>query len=199
MAKNESNSAHNRAIQALSDARQHVRAYRFELEKANVPDDQVFVQAEQHPQKNMHAALLDYYEEVNEPEYILMMEDIWRENLSDERGRDVKVRVPKNNVVEKTVTEGTINNMIPDLEKIETKEETVSLETLGFRWAGRSVTVRANIDSPYRDDAEKVQEVRLWMPPKILRAAYSQLNSALSKIGLLAQTRAPVDHDPEPI
>lgn len=198
----DSNSAHTKAVQALSDARQHVRKYRFELERANVPDDQIFVASDHpnHPQKNAHSALLDYYEEINQAEYILMVDEMWSDDLTDAAGNEIEVTVPRNDVVTKTVDEKTgVNNMIPNLSETPTKEESVSLETLGYKWAGRTITVKAEVDSPYHNRDTKTEPVRLWMPPKLIKAAYSSLNDALSKIGLLAKTRAPVEHDPDPI
>lgn len=201
MTQHESSSAHNRAVQALTDARQHVRQYVFELERASVPDSQIFVQTDHpnHPQKNAHAALMDYYQEINQVEYIVMFDDLWQENLTDAAGNDLAVEVPKNDRVTKTVTEETIGNMIPDMDEIDTKSEPVSLEMLGYRWAGRELTVEAKVDSPYRDADTTVETVRLWLPPKFIKAAYDHLNNCLSKVGLLANTRAPIEKDPDPI
>lgn len=198
----DSNSAHHRAVKSLADARQHVRKYRFDLERANVPDDQIFVSSTRpnHPQKNAHAAVLDYWEEVAQPEYTVMMDKLWTETLTDAAGHEIEVTVPKDDLVTKTLTERTgIENMAPELADIDTKQETVALESLGHKWAGRTITVRATIDSPYHEADEKTQQVRLWMPPKLVKAAYSQLNSCLGKIGLLAKTRAPIENDPDPI
>lgn len=201
MTRQESNSAHNRAVQAISDARTHVRKYHFDLERANVPDDQIFVRSDSpnHPQKTAHAALMDYYREINQTEYILMFDDLWKEELEDAAGNELTVQVPKATTVEKTVTEGDIDNMIPDLDSIETTAEPVSLERLGYKWAGRTITVEATVDSPYRKTDRQVEQIRLWLPPKFIKAAYDQINDCLSKVGLLAKTSAPIEHDPDPI
>jgi len=197
----DSNSAHRRAIEALSDARQHVRRYRFEMERAALPADQIFIADEHpdHPQKNYHAAVMDYHEEVNQPEYLTMLNDLWQESLTNPKGETLTVEVPANSHVEKTVTETDIGDMTPSLAGIDTKQEPVSLETLGYRWSGREIVVTARVDSPYRKAETQTQSVRVWLPPKLLKAVYSQLNACLSKIGLLAKTRAPVEHDPDPI
>jgi len=197
----DSNSAHRRAIEALSDARQHVRRYRFEMERASVPEDQIFIAEDHpdHPQKNYHAAVMDYYEEVNQPEYLTMVNDLWQAKLTDPTGDELTVEVPADSRVTKTVTETDIDDMTPSLAAIDTKEEPVSLELLGYRWSGREVLVTAAVDSPYRKAETRTEAVRVWLPPKLLKAVYSQLNACLSKIGLLAKTRAPVEHDPEPI
>lgn len=203
MSKNQSTTAHSRAIQALTDARQNTRQYRFYLERAdNIQDDAIFIQndSDQDPHKLAHAALIDFYEEVNQPEYTIKVENLWQENLKDRAGHDIKIDVPKERVIEKTVTDQTgINNFVPDRSDIETKAETVSLETLGHRWSNRTIKVRVTVDSPYYAAENRTETVKLWLPPKAIREAYSQLNSALSKIGLLAQTSAPIEHDPEPI
>lgn len=199
--RNDSSSAHSKAVQALSDARQHVRKYHFDLERLDVPDDRIFVPGSNpnHAQKSAHAALMDFYAEINQVEYILMFDDLWKEDLTDAAGDDLTVEVPANETVTKTVDEDTIGNMVPDLGDIETKEETVSLESLGYKWAGRSITVQAKVDSPYRQADTNTETVRLWLPPKFIRAAYSQLNDCLSKVGLLAKTSAPIEKDPDPI
>jgi hypothetical protein len=75
----------------------------------------------------------------------------------------------------------------------------VSLERLAWDWSGRRVDVTVERESPYYNDTGETHSVRLWLPPNAIKAAYDQLNSALSKIGLLAQTTAPVEHDPDPI
>lgn len=201
MARQESNSAHNRAVQAISDARQHVRKYHFDLERAEIPMNQIFVASDNpnHPQKTAHAALMDYYSEVNQAEYILMFEELWQENLSDAAGYELQVEVPRENTVTKTVTEGNVSNMIPDLDEVDTRMETVSLETLAHKWAGRTITVEAKVDSPYRDVSKQEEQIRMWLPPKFIKAAYSKINDCLSKVGLLAKTSAPVEHDPDPI
>lgn len=202
MSRNESNSAHSQAVQAISGARQHVRKYHFDLERSNVPDDQIFVQSTNpdHPQKNAHAALMDYYSEINQVEYIVMFDDLWQEEFTDAAGNELTVTVPKEETVTKTVNERTgINNMIPDMGEIETREENLSLERLSHKWAGRTITVEATVDSPYRDTEQQVEQVRLWLPPKFIKAAYSQLNDCLSQVGLLAKTKAPIDKDPDPI
>jgi len=202
MSRNESSSAHNHAVQAISDARQHVRKYHFNLERANVPDDQVFVASDHpdHPQKNAHAALMDYYAEINQVEYIVMFDDIWQEEFTDAAGNTIKVEVPKKDTVTKTVDERTgVDNMIPDMDDIATTTEAVSLERLGYKWAGRNIRVEAKVDSPYRDSDSRVETVRLWLPPKFIKAAYHKLNDCLSKVGLLAKTSAPIEKDPDPI
>jgi len=168
MSRNESSSAHNHAVQAISDARQHVRKYHFNLERANVPDDQVFVASDHpdHPQKNAHAALMDYYAEINQVEYIVMFDDIWKEEFTDAAGNTLEVTVPKNETVEKHVNERTgVENMTPDLDLIETTTEALSLERLSHKWAGRNITVEATVDSPYRDEQSRVEAVRMWLPP----------------------------------
>jgi len=201
MTRNESNSAHNRAVQALSDARQHVRKYHFDLERTNVPEDQIFINSENpnHPQKNAHAALMDYYSEINQVEYISMFNKLWAEELTDAAGNELTVEVPRNTTVTKTVDEGDIQNMIPDMDSIETRTETVSLERLGYKWSGRTITVEATVESPYSDVTRQVEQVRLWLPPKFIKAAYSKINDCLSKVGLLAKTSAPIEKDPDPI
>jgi len=199
--KNNSNTAHSRAVEAISNARQHVRKYRFDMERANIPDNQIFVNSENpnHPQKNAHAALMDYFEEINQIEYVRMFDDLWAEPLKDAAGNEITVTVPSNNRVRKTVDESTVGNMIPDLSKIETTEETLPMEALAHKWAGRTITVEAKVESPYRDGELQTSTVRLWMPPKVIKASYSRINDALSKVGLLAKTSAPVEHDPAPI
>lgn len=201
MSNDTTSTAHGRAVQAIADARQHVRRYRFELERSNVPEDQVFVAVDDpnHPQKNAHAALMDYYEEVAQSDYIRKYGDTWLENLEDASGNEVKIVVPKNDVVEMSIDEGNINSFVPDLDDLETKVETPNLERLRYRWAGRQVTVKGRVNSPYRHTDTITKIRRLWMPPKLMKAAYSQLNDALSEVNLLAQTSAPVDYDPDPI
>lgn len=199
--KNNSNTAHSRAIDAIASARQHVRKYRFDLERANVPEEQIFVASDNpnHPQKNAHAALMDYFEEVNQVEYVRMFDELWAEPLKDAGGNPITITVPAEGHVTKTVTEESIGNMIPDMAEIKTREETLPMETLAHKWAGRTITVTAEIDSPYRVGDAVTEEVRLWMPPKIIKAGYSRINDALSKVNLLAKTSAPVEHDPDPI
>jgi len=202
MTRNESSSAHNRAIEALSNARQHARQYVFELERANVPANKIFDQSRSPntAQKSAHAALMDFWQEVNQVEYIVMFDDLWAEELTDAAGNELEVTVPKNDTVEKVVDESTgIDNMIPDLDRVETKQETVSLERLGYKWAGRTITVTADVESPYRDAEQKTEPVRMWLPPMFIKAAYSQLNDCLSQVGLLANTSAPIEKDPDPI
>jgi hypothetical protein len=202
MSQQQSNSAHGKAVQALSDARQHVRKYHFELERANVPEDQIFVQEENpnHPQKSAHAALMDFYQEINQAEYILMFDDIWKGKISDAAGNPITVAVPASDRVTKTVNERTgVDNMVPSFADIDTREETVSLESLAHKWAGRTITVRAEIDSPYHASDTMTKTVRMWLPPKLIKAAYSSLNDCLSKVGLLAKTSAPIEKDPDPI
>jgi len=202
MSRNESSSAHNHAVQAISDARQHVRKYHFNLERANVPDNQIFVESKDpnHPQKNAHAALMDYYAEINQVEYIVMFDDLWQEEFTDASGDPIKVTVPKADTVTKHVDERTgVENMVPDMGEIETTTEALSLERLGYKWAGRDITVEARVDSPYRDAQSRVETVRLWLPPKFIKAAYHKLNDCLSKVGLLAKTSAPIEKDPDPI
>lgn len=201
MARQESNSAHNRAVQAISDARQHVRKYLFDLERANIPEDQIFVQSDNpdHPQKLVHAALMDYWGQVNKVEYIMMFDDLWHETLTDAAGHDLEVEVPRYDHVTKTVTEGNIDNMVPDMDTIETKTTTTSLEMLAHKWAGRSITVEARVESPYRDVSAQTEQLRLWMPPKIIKAANAKIDDCLSKVGLLAKTSAPIEKDPDPI
>jgi hypothetical protein len=201
MSNSEGSTAHARAVQAISEARQHVRRYRFELERATVPEDQIFIGSDDpnHPQKNAHAALMDYYEEVAQSEYIRKYGDTWLEELTDAAGNEIEIEVPKKRVVEMTVDEENIDSLVPSLDNLETKVETPNLERLRYRWAGRQVTIKATVDSPYRQEDTITRTRRLWMPPKLMKAAYSQLNDALSQVNLLAQTSAPVDYDPDPI
>lgn len=198
----DSASAHSAAVRALTDARQSVRAYRFELERAGVPPNQIFVHDPRpdHPQKTAHAAILDYYEEVAQTQYTSRFPDMWQASLQAPGGDKITVDVPSNDVVTKTVDEETgVDNMIPDRGRIETVEEEISLATLGARWSGRSITVKATVDSPYRDADTRVESVRLWLPPKVIKWVYSWLNDCLAKIGLLADTKAPVDYSQDPV
>jgi len=195
--------AHGRAIQAITEARQNTRRYIYEMERSDdVRENAIFVDRyrENHPQKIAHAALLDYHAEVDQPEYHIHADEEWVADLSDERGHPITITVPKDDVVTKTVTESSgIKNITPSLSDIPTQEETLSLENLGYRWSGRQITVNVLIDSPYRIETESTELLRLWLPPRAVKAAYSQLNTVLSRIGLLAQTKAPIEHDPDPI
>lgn len=196
-------SAHGAAIKALTDARQNTRNYRFLMEKSDrVVEDAIFIDPDDdnHPQKLAHAALIDFHEEVNQPEYTVKMNDVWQETLSGQDGEEITVEVPREDRVRKVATDDDINSVLPDREGIDTKTEHVSLESLSHRWSGRCITVVVEQDSPYyASSGTREKKVRVWLPPKAIKAAYRQLNSALSKIGLLAQTSAPVEHDPDPI
>lgn len=198
MSQNQSSTAHTRAVQAIADARQHVRRYRFELERATVSEDNIFVAVENHPQKAAHAALMDYYEEVAQSEYIRLFGDVWQNELTDAAGNEITITVPKKQRVTVELSRER-RSIIPNLNNIETKEETPNLERLRYRWAGRTIEVHAKDNSPYMTESDFTETLRLWMPPKLIKAAYSQLNDALSTVGLLAQTRAPIEHDPEPV
>lgn len=203
MSDQQAASAHTAALKAITDARQNTRNYRFLMERSDhVQDDAVFVNPndDQHPQKLAHAALIDFQQELAQPEYTVMMDDLWRETLTDDAGNKIKISVPKHDTVTKTIDAASNGaNVLPERDSIETQEETLSLETLPHKWSGRTVTVKIEFDSPYHADKDKRQTVRLWLPPKAIKAAYSQLNSALSKIGLLANTSAPIERDPDPI
>lgn len=198
-----SRSAHGAAIQALTNARQNTRNYRFLMEKSDrVVEDAIFIDPDDdnHPQKLAHAALIDYHEEVNQPEYTVKMNKLWQKDLAGQGGNPITIEVPREDRVRKVVTDEDINSVLPDRSELETREETISLETLSHKWSGRSLEVEIERDSAYYEVPEpRVETVRLWLPPKAIKAAYRQLNSALSKIGLLAQTSAPVEHDPDPI
>jgi len=196
--------AHSAAIKALSNARQNTRQYCYLMERSDdVVEDAIFVDQSnsEHPQKLAHAAVIDYHEEVNQPEYTVKMNDLWQENLTGQDGNEITVKVPRQDHVTQTVdTVEDLENIVFDRGELETTEETVSLENLVHRWSGRHLTAEVAVNSPYRESGNAPEEiVRLWLPPKAIKAAYRQLNSALSKIGLLAQTSAPVEHDPEPI
>lgn len=203
MSDQQSTTAHSAAIQALTDARQNTRKYVFLMERSdNVSEDAVFVDpnVSDHPQKLAHSAVLDFQREVSQPEYTLKMDNIWQENLTDDAGNDIEIEVPEDNAtVRKSVTDGD-SSVLPDRSEIDTRTETVSLESLSHRWSGRSITVIVEKDSPYYPSSDpEASELRVWLPPKAIKPAYDQLNSALSKIGLLAQTSAPVEHDPDPV
>lgn len=197
--------AHSAAIKALSDARQNTRKYRYLMERSDrVVENAIFADPgdSEHPQKLAHSAVIDYHEEVNQPEYTVKMNDLWQENLTGQNGKDITIEVPEADRVTKTVGHADgLENIVPDRGELDTTEETVSLENLVHRWSGRHLTVEVTVDSPYHESSGDTREeiMRLWLPPKAIKAAYRQLNSALSKIGLLAQTTAPVEHDPEPI
>lgn len=198
-----SSSAHGAAIRALTDARQNTRKYRFLMERSDrVVEDAIFIDPDdqQHPQKLAHASVLDFHEELAQPEYTVMMDDIWSADLEASNGHAIEIEVPRKETVEKTVTgKAEPDSLLPDRDEIATKTETVSLETLAHKWSGRTITVVATWDSPYHNRDETSEEIRVWLPPKAIKAAYSQLNSALSKIGLLANTTVPLERDPDPI
>lgn len=203
MSEQQAASAHSAALKAITDARQNTRNYRFLMEKSDrVQDDAIFVAPgeEKHPQKLAHAALIDFQQELAQPEYTVMMDDVWRETLTDETGDEIQIDVPKQDTIKKAIgSRDDPENVLPERDSIETKTETLSLETLPYKWSGRTITVRIEWDSPYYSDTDRTRTVRLWLPPKAIKAAYSQLNSALSKIGLLANTSAPIERDPDPI
>jgi len=203
MSENQAGSAHSAALQAITKARQNTRNYRFLMEKSDrVQDDAIFVDPDedQHPQKLAHAALIDFQQELAQPEYTVMMDDIWSATLEDDAGNPIRIEVPEEDTVTKVIgSRENPENVLPSRDSIETTKETVSLETLPHKWSGRTITVQIDWDSPYYADSERTQTVRVWLPPKAIKAAYSQLNSALSKIGLLANTSAPIERDPDPI
>lgn len=203
MSDQQAASAHSAALKAITDARRNTRNYRFLMEKSDrVQDDAIFVDPneDKHPQKLAHAALIDFQQELAQPEYTVMMNDVWSETLSDDAGKDIEIEVPKNETVTKVIgSRGDPENVLPERRNIETKTESLSLETLSHKWSGRTITVQIEWDSPYYANSDKTRTVRLWLPPKAIKVAYSQLNSALSKIGLLANTSAPIERDPDPI
>lgn len=203
MSNQQGTNAHTAAVKAITNARQNTRNYRFLMEKSDrVQEDAIFVDPrdDNHPQKLAHASLIDFQEELSQPEYTVMMDDIWTATLSGSDGHDIEIEVPKNDTITKVIqAENDQENILPDRNSIETKTETVKLETLAHKWSGRTITVDVERDSPYYPDEGETHTVRLWLPPKAIKAAYSQLNSALSKIGLLANTTAPIEHDPNPI
>ena len=203
MTNSGSSTAHSIAVNAITNARQNTRQYRFMMEQDDsIDEDAIFVNPNNsdHPQRKAHAALMDYHEEVNQPEYVQKVNEIWQEKLKDEAGHDLTIEVPKHDRIKRTVEDPTdVGKIVPDRDEIETKTESISLEVLGHRWSGRSVMIEVHSDLPYYDTTDQVQQVRLWLPPKVIKAAYSQLNSVLSRISLLAKTDAPVEHDPDPI
>jgi hypothetical protein len=195
--------AHQQAVQAIADARQNTRQHVFLMERSDrVRDDAVFVNPDdpEHPQKAAHASVLDYQREIGQPEYTVRMDDTWTEPLTDKRGDEIEITVPQDDHLTKTIPpDADQTNVLPDLSEVDTTTETVSLERLAWDWSGRRVDVTVERESPYYNDTGETHSVRLWLPPNAIKAAYDQLNSALSKIGLLAQTTAPVEHDPDPI
>lgn len=203
MSDQQAASAHSAALKAITDARRNTRNYRFLMEKSDrVQDDAVFVDPSEdnHPQKLAHSAVIDFQQELAQPEYTVMMNDIWSEKLSDDTGDEIEIEVPREESVKKVIgSREDPENVLPERENIETKTETLSLETLSHRWSGRTITVHIEWDSPYYADNDETRTVRLWLPPKAIKVAYSQLNSALSKMGLLADTSAPIERDPDPI
>lgn len=196
-------SAHGAAMRALTDARLNTRKYKIMLERSDkVSEDAIFVDPDEqkHPQKLAHASVLDFYEELAQPGYTVMMDKIWSSELEASNGHPIQIEVPRHDTVQKVIEgESESDSLLPDRGELETKTETVSLEQLSHKWSGRTVTVVATWDSPYETRKEHRQTVRLWLPPKAIKAAYSQLNSALEKIGLLANTTAPLERDPDPI
>lgn len=203
MANKGSSTAHSIAINAIANARQNTRQYRFQMENnETVEEGAIFIDpsARDHPQKKAHAALLDYHEEVNQPEYTKKVNDLWQENLKNEAGHDIRIDVPNNDEVTRVVKDPTRTDaVLPTRDELETKTEKISLEMLGRRWSGRSLTVNIVADSPYYDVEKKSVQLRMWLPPKAIKAAYSQLNSVLSRISLLAKTDAPIEYDPDPV
>jgi len=203
MSDGKSRTAHSAAISALTNARQNTRQQVFQMERSDrVSEHAIFVSPDikDHPQKHAHAAVMDFQMEIGQPEYTVKMNDLWSQNLKRADGSDIEIDVPESGTtVEKTVASNR-ESVLPDRSEINTQTEHVSLETLAHKWSGRNVTVEVMYDSPYHSRSQKdEQELRVWLPPVVIKAAYRQLNSALSKIGLLAQTSAPVEHDPDPV
>src|SRR6056297_1184973 len=94
--RNSSSTAHSIAVRSIAEARQNTRKYRLSMEKDDsISEDAIFVNPDdrQHPQKLAHAALIDFHEEVNQPEYTQKTMEIWTENLTDEAGRDIEIQV----------------------------------------------------------------------------------------------------------
>jgi len=201
MARNRSSSgsAHQQAVKSLVEARQNARKHVFELERQDTPPGQIFVNTNhpEHPHKSAHAAIVDYYNEVDHPENTVKVDKKWRETLSDAAGNDIEVTVPRNANVTQTVNEETVGNFIPSMDRIETKTETVKLDTFGHKWSGRSIIVQAKVDSPYRTDDMSEKDVRLWTPPVLIKAVYKQLNACLGKLGLLTNPDTPMANKPE--
>lgn len=193
MARSNEDSAasHSSTVQQIVQSAQRTWQALLQLQAADeINPDGVFVQDERgstHPQKQAHSHLLGYHQLIANKEYTVRAQDMWQEELQDRAGHTYEVTVPAKNVVELDADTVT-------LDAIETTTETLSLETLHYRWGLRSIEVHHERRSSWGDTVTDTSRERVWLPPKGIQLAFEQLEDVRAKIGLAAELGTPDWH-----
>jgi len=181
--------AHQKSVHQILEAAQATWKAVTKLQaESDINPDGIFIEElrrrQVHPQKQAQAHLLGYHQLIANKTYWINAQDLWQEELANERGEEYTVRVPKD-------PEITVKGAGIDLENVETQEETLSLEKLSHRWSMRYVTVNKVTSDSWGSDETIVERKRIWLPPKAILYAFEQLEEVRTKIDLGADVQAP--------
>lgn len=190
MAKNaDKGPNHNTTVRQVIEAAHTTWQALLQLQAADdINPDGVFVPKTQygdvHPQKQVHARLLGYHQLIANKTYTIRAQDMWTEQIVDEKGSPYMVEVPADDIVHVDGDEVT-------LEAIETAEEPLTLETLHYQWGMRYITVEQTQTGSYGRETGETHQRRIWMPPRAMQLAFEQLEDVRAKIGFGADLPKP--------
>lgn len=180
--------AHTKSVTAIMKAAQSAWQAVTKLQaEDSVNPDGVFAEdrnGSMHPQKESHARLMGYHNLLANKTYWIGAAELWQEPLKLETGDPYQAVVPAS----KEVTVGDNELRMQDLE---TKRETISLETLSHRWAMRYITVNRTKKGSWGSENKTVQQKRVWLPPRAIMLAFDRLEEVRAKINMGADLDTP--------
>lgn len=188
------NAAHQSAVSDILSARRQALRWLMRLQSASGVDwDSPLIggeqtQFERHPQPMAHAYTLLYARNVANKSYWPKEKDLFIKDLSGPNGDTYHITVPVS--AEYTVeTTGNPEDVPITLDMFETTSETISLETLNYKWESRQVTVEVQSRSFYRPPETVERVVDLWLPPKAISLAFQQLDELAASLEFLADAK----------
>jgi len=194
--------SHTNAVKDIIEvSRQSAKALLQLQSSENINPDGVFVDqttrgSNKHPQIVAHSHILAYQYQLAKNTYTAQAADLWENPIATEAGRPYEVTVPA--TTEITLTDDDDDRV--DLNTVPTTTEELKLETLSYRWSFRTVNIRYDINTPYREtDDMKTETKRVWLPPRGLQSLFERLEDVRDKLGLAADTEEPTWRSDEPL
>lgn len=194
MARDETASAsHTSTVRQIVEAAEKTWQALLQLQASSkVNPNGVFVEEDSyrqsmHPQKKAHSYLLGYHQLIANKTYTVRAQDLWEEPLKHKTGHVYTAEVPANTVVE-------LDGRELELANIETRSEAISLETLHYHWGMRHISVKRVKGDSWEDEELKMEQERVWLPPKAIELAYERLEDVRAKIDLGAELGKPDWH-----
>lgn len=191
--RDQPSAAHQSAVSDILGARRKAHEWAMKMTMAaNLDWNSPIVndntsQFAQHPQRPAHAYTLFYTKHVANSAYWPREKDLFVDDIETPSGDVYEVEVP---VVpddyEMEVRDGDVEGVAPTLQDLETTTETLSLETLTYKWEDRTIEFKVRSDSVYHQVDEATVSIDLWLPPKAISLALQQLDELAATLGFLA-------------